>query len=234
MANTIPLLLVLQEIDLALDVRRTDMESARARLGESEELLAARERLATAGPARTEQAKRQREQEAEVADSRAKVEPLEKRLYDGSIRNPKELQALDHEVTTMKQALAGHEATLLEQMTVFEGATIELEDARRVLAETEQRWAAEQKRLSAEIARLEGEIAGLEARRKEAVKPIDAPSMQVYVQLRPRTGGRVVARVERGMCGGCRISLPINIVSRARSGVSIVQCTSCHRILMPA
>jgi predicted nucleic acid-binding Zn-ribbon protein len=34
------------------------------------------------------------------------------------------------------------------------------------------------------------------------------------------------------MCQGCRISLPMSVLQRARTGVSVVQCVSCERILL--
>jgi predicted nucleic acid-binding Zn-ribbon protein len=49
--------------------------------------------------------------------------------------------------------------------------------------------------------------------------------------LLERRQGRAVAKVERGMCGGCRISLPMTVLQKARSGLDVVQCVSCERIL---
>jgi len=40
-----------------------------------------------------------------------------------------------------------------------------------------------------------------------------------------------VAKVEGGACQGCRISLPMNLLQKARSGNSLVQCSSCERVL---
>jgi len=40
-----------------------------------------------------------------------------------------------------------------------------------------------------------------------------------------------VVKVERGMCQGCRISLPMSVLQKARSGFDVVQCVSCERIL---
>jgi predicted nucleic acid-binding Zn-ribbon protein len=41
-----------------------------------------------------------------------------------------------------------------------------------------------------------------------------------------------VAHVERGMCKGCRITLPMSVLQKARAGVGLVQCVSCERILL--
>ncbi len=223
----------LQEIDLALDARGVARESAQRQIEDTEALDAAREALAEARSSQRELQGRTGPLEDDVADTKAKLEPLEAKLYDGSIKNPKELQELDHQVGTLKQIRDDQELRLLEHMSTLEDATRAVVAAQSALKETERSWQADQKRLGKEIEVLKREIAELDARRVAVVQTISAAIMQLYTHLRPRTGGKAVARVERGMCAGCRISLPLNIVSRARSGAGIVQCTSCQRILLP-
>src|SRR3954447_25101170 len=96
----------LQEIDSALDARRASLEDAEARLGDTEELLAARERtqeLREAAPrARTEQ----KDIELEADELRSKIAPLETKLYGGSIRNPKELKDLQADIDQLKRHLS--------------------------------------------------------------------------------------------------------------------------------
>ena len=40
-----------------------------------------------------------------------------------------------------------------------------------------------------------------------------------------------MAKLDRDLCTGCRISLPTNMVNKARSGNALVQCPNCERIL---
>jgi predicted nucleic acid-binding Zn-ribbon protein len=61
---------------------------------------------------------------------------------------------------------------------------------------------------------------------------VDPKTLSFYDALRAKHQGRAVAKVERGTCGGCRISLPMSLLQRARSGSHVmVQCSSCERIL---
>jgi len=106
-----------------------------------------------------------------------------------------------------------------------------LREAEESLAEVEGRWRQEQKELASEKERLEGELAGLEERRKQQSGLIDARVLALYDNLWERRQGRAVVKVERGMCGGCRISLPMSVLQKARSGLDVVQCVSCERIL---
>ena len=72
----------------------------------------------------------------------------------------------------------------------------------------------------------------LDAERGRWTDVIDAPTLGLYERLRSGRQGRAVARVERSICQGCRIGLPSHLVQRVRSGVVLVQCPSCERILV--
>ncbi len=231
MASTIPFLFSLQDIDLEMDGHRAELEAAHAALADTEARDAAEANLAEAEVLMESLRKAQKDAEFVVEESKAQVEPLEAKLYDGSIKSPKELQELDHQVTTLKSMLAEREAELLDRLTALESQAAMVEAARADLDAARQEFAARSERLTGEIAVHQERLSALEGKRAEAAKLVDPAVLRLYDQLRPRVGGgRALARVERGMCMGCRISLPVNVVSRSRSGAT-VQCTSCQRII---
>ncbi|MER3420422.1 MAG: hypothetical protein C4290_07815, partial [Chloroflexota bacterium] len=55
--------------------------------------------------------------------------------------------------------------------------------------------------------------------------------LALYERLRSIKRGQAVARIERGVCAGCRITLPTTVQQRARAGAQVLQCPSCERIL---
>ena len=77
--------------------------------------------------------------------------------------------------------------------------------------------------------RLKAELTDLKQKRQLLSAEIDPQAMELYKGLKKQKG-QVVARVEQGICCGCRISLPTTELQRAR-GDSLVQCSSCGRIL---
>jgi predicted nucleic acid-binding Zn-ribbon protein len=224
-------LYALQEIDSALDARRASLADAESRVGETEELVEARERVSALKQGLEEAEKQQREQEWEIDDLREKIEPLEKRLYGGTIRNPKELEDLQQDVQSLKKRQRALEDRDLEIMVAVEEAQRSNREAQELLAEVQAAWEVEQERLARQQAELRSEIAALEQRRGDQIGLVDSPVLGLYENLRTARQGRAVAKVERGTCQGCRISLPMNIVHRARGGTEIVQCSSCERIL---
>ncbi|MCK4696871.1 MAG: hypothetical protein KAT53_01045, partial [Dehalococcoidia bacterium] len=80
-------------------------------------------------------------------------------------------------------------------------------------------------------AELGAALATLEQKGKDLAGKLDASSLELYQALRRKRHGRAVAKVEQGMCQGCRIALPMSELQRARLGQELVQCSSCERIL---
>jgi predicted nucleic acid-binding Zn-ribbon protein len=222
----------LQEIDLSRDSRRALIADIDSRLGESEDLIAARELVQTSEAEAEALRREQRGIDADLQDLDAKIQPLEKKLYDGSIRNPKELTDLQKDVEHLKErrrVLDEQDLTLMDRV---DAANQALESARRRLAELEQSWKQDVADLRATQERAQREMLQLDTERQRRVAAMDRGIVGLYDSLRPKKAGRAVARVERGTCQGCRLSLPTHIAQRARSASAIVQCPSCERILV--
>jgi predicted nucleic acid-binding Zn-ribbon protein len=143
-------LYALQEIDSALDACKASLVDVESRLGEADELVEVRQRSTERREALREVEKQQREQEWQIDDLRQKIEPLEKKLYGGTIRNPKELADLQQDVESLRRRQRGLEDRDLEIMVAVEEAQKEADEAQRALSETEEAWNAEQDRLRQE------------------------------------------------------------------------------------
>ena len=224
-------LYALQEVDLALDADRTALADVESRLGESEELIEGRQAVVERRATLRAAEKEFKEQEWNADELRSKIEPLERRLYAGSVQNPKELEDLQQDVDSLKRRRSGLEDQALEAMETQEGAQQALAEAERYLQELTGSSASEQEELLSRQLSLQGEIGKLEGERNSQAERVDAGLMRLYDRLLGTRQGQAVAKVEGGACQGCRISLPINLVQRARAGNDTVQCSSCERIL---
>jgi predicted nucleic acid-binding Zn-ribbon protein len=224
-------LYTLQEIDSAIEAVRASLTTVEEQLGESEELVAGRQAVDEARDALEGVSRQQRDQEWQVDDLRSRLSGVEGKLYGGSVRNPKELASVQEEANIFKAQLRRREDELLDLMVRVEEGQAALREAEESLTEVEGRWRQEQKELTSDKERLEGELAGLEERRGRQSGLIEARVLALYDNLLQRRQGRAVVKVERGMCGGCRISLPMTVLQKARSGLDVVQCVSCERIL---
>jgi predicted nucleic acid-binding Zn-ribbon protein len=225
-------LFALQETDQALDRALARHAEIEAQLVESEELVSAREALEESRKAENELRSRVSDAEELVDEVRRKATEVEDKLYGGTVRNPKELSDLSDDLKSIKTLIASREDVELGILVEADEAEKQLKAAESTYADIEGRWKSEQEALLKEKAKIEPRIADLQARRDKESGGIDASSLRLYGLLRDRHGGQAVARLERGMCQGCRISLPMSTLSKARSGTGLVQCVSCERILL--
>ena len=225
-------LFALQEIDLALDRAHARLREIEEGIQESEELIEARRMKAEKDLALAGFRSRQSDLEMEVEQVRAKASEMEAKLYGGTVRNPKELSDLDADVKALKGQASRREDVLLALMEEADAAEA---DARRAQAEYERiegEWRANREAMLREKAELEPEVERLQRERDEQAAKVDRAALSLYELLRERRGGTAVARVERGMCQGCRITLPMSVLQKTRTGVGLVQCVSCERILL--
>jgi predicted nucleic acid-binding Zn-ribbon protein len=221
----------LQEIDSALDTRRASLEDAQARIGESEELIAARALVEARRVTLKEAQAAQKDAEVEADDLKVKIGAAEQQLYSGTIKNPKELASLQADVDQLKRHLSTLEDKDLEALGAVETADNELRVAETEATALEAAWREEQAELKERVTRLTAEIAGYDRERAELAADIDSALLKTYDHTRRTHHGKGMARLDRNLCLGCRISLPTNIVNRARSGSALVQCPNCERIL---
>jgi hypothetical protein len=229
---TAPELFALQETDLALDRARARLAEIEAQLVESEELVSARQAVDEKRRIVQELRSHLSEAELDVEEARGKASEVEGKLYGGKVTNPKELSDLDADLRSLKAQVVKREDTLLGLLVDIDDAEKQQQAANSTLQEMEGGWKRGQEALLSEKAQIEPEVASLQARRDKQAPAIDAASMRLYQLLRERYAGRAVARLERGMCQGCRITLPMSVLSKARSGTGLIQCVSCERILL--
>jgi predicted nucleic acid-binding Zn-ribbon protein len=225
-------LYALQEIDLALDRALARLEAIEEGVKESEELLAARAEKEEKEAALAALRRQQQEAEWAVDEVRTKAAEVETKLYSGRVTNAKELADLDADLRSLRNTASRREDVLLGVMEQVEQAEAEVRAAADRYQEIESEWARNREELLREKQELEPEVARLRKEREGRAAGIDRAALNLYELLRSRRGGQAVARVERGMCQGCRITLPTTVLTRARSGAGLVQCVSCERILL--
>jgi len=208
------------------------LSEAEAQLGETEELVAARELLDQRRGEVHQVQERQKALDWDAEEVRGKALEIEGKLYGGTVKNPKELEDFQADLSSLRAQLRKREDALLEVMLELEDAETALKEAQAALTEVEAIWKADQASLTETQAALKGEIEALDGKRSRQLDGMDRAALSLYQTLRERRQGAAVAVVERGLCQGCRITLPMSILQKARSGLGLVQCVSCERILL--
>jgi hypothetical protein len=222
----------LQEIDLELEANEQALKEMTSQLGESQAVADAQNRLVSECQ-RLEESKRQQQSlEWEIDDLVAKINDAQRKLFGGSIRNPKELSNLQQDVESLRSKrsqLEDKALEIMEQVERTEANTASRQsDLKRLEAESQSR----QQQLSTNIAELKANQSELKHKREALSARIDPETIRLYDTLK-RNKGTALARVEQGICGGCRISLSSAEIQQSRSG-RLVQCSTCGRILFLA
>ena len=167
--------------------------------------------------------------EWEIEDLSAKLSKFEGELYSGKTTSPKELTGLQQEIDNLKKNRGKLEDHDLEIMETIERLNATISELRSNLEKRETEWQVQQKDFNAELKELEHTISALKEKREALASEIDPQVLTIYEELKKQKGSSV-AKVEQGICRGCRISLPVNELQQVRSG-SMVRCSSCGRIL---
>ncbi len=222
----------LQEVDLEFDSTELAIKQIASQLGESREVVRTRTKLESERKRLEELKHQQHSLEWEVDDIGTKLTAIEEKLYSGSIGNPKELANFQHEADGLKFRRGQLEDKTLDIMDRVEQATASVATISGELKTLEDRWQSQQQQLSAEMERLKATLSDLEHKRQLLSAEIDPEAIELYHRLIKQKGA-AVAKVEQGLCRGCRISLPATELQRARGG-SLTQCSSCGRILFLA
>ena len=221
----------LQELDTELHQQRERLKRVEEALTEpgrasaiAEELKGVREKL-------KQLQLDQRSWEVEAEALREKIQQYESKLYSGAVANVRELEGMRQEVDILRNHLKEKEDNLLELMMALEEAQGRERSLQDELVRAEDDLQDHQRELKLEQEALTSEIEDLLARRNKLASLIGTGELQTYESIRAQKGGVAVAKVERGMCRSCRVSLPTHQMQRARSGRDPVLCDSCGRIL---
>jgi predicted nucleic acid-binding Zn-ribbon protein len=222
----------LQEVDLELESSEQTLQQVMSQLGESQTVVKVRSQLASQSQRLEELKHEQHSLEWEIDDIGTKLAALEEELYSGRIKNPKELANLQHEASGLKVKRGELEDKTLEMMEQVEMATASVASTSGQLKTLEAEWQSQQQKLATDIEQLKSGLASLKHKRELMSAQVDAKVVESYDELRKQKG-TAVAKVEQGVCQGCRISLSNAELQRVRSG-SLMQCSSCGRILFLA
>ena len=222
----------LQECDLEIESDEQALRQIASQLGESQAVTEIRQQLEREQQRQEELAHQQHSIEWELDDLNAKLNTAEKELYSGRIRNPKELANLQHEVDLLKDQRGQLEDKVLEIMEKVELTTQGTANLNTRLRSTEAEWQNQQLELSAQLEKLKATVSDLRHKRQLLASAISPQTIEIYQGLRKQKGV-AIAKVEQGICRGCRISLPVSELQQVR-GSSLVRCSSCGRILFLA
>jgi predicted nucleic acid-binding Zn-ribbon protein len=231
MSDVVRQLFELQELDLRTGEVERSLAEVLGKLADRSQLSAATAQAAKLGNRLDGLSAERRSSERAVSETADSLSAIEKRLYGGGITNAQQMAAAEEERTFTVARQREFEDQLLELMVAVEELEPLVDKAKETLSRLEDdRPVLEAEWRDAET-RLGDDLAALALEREEVLPLVAQNLIPMYESLRKSRGGVAVARVERSMCQGCRLSLPTGDVQKARTSQGTVLCSSCGRIL---
>jgi predicted nucleic acid-binding Zn-ribbon protein len=230
-------LLDLQELDTRID----RLEHRREELDAGEEMAAARRATESAegslGELRLaldEVGRISTRLEHEIESFSAKSSAEEKRMYDGSIANAKELEALQHEIASLKERRSRAEDELLEQMERREDLETRANAASAEVDAARERMESLGGDSVKELEQIAASLEELTAGRRELATELDPELLELYDDLRRQKRGIGAAALVDGVCQACHETLSAMEVARLKKSDDVGRCEYCRRILVLA
>jgi len=228
---TVRQMFALQELDTILDRVQNEQNKVEHELDNGDVLGGMETELERDAEWLVESEEQRKATRLEAETQKERSESLNSQLYGGEITNPRDLESLEREASNVRQLVEKHETTISEITERIEEAQNKKTELETKLGEARAAWEPRQSELQEAIKGLTAERAGFEGQRSKLTEGLEPTELQHYEALRKSKGGLAVVKVQRGLCQGCRMSLPTHQVQRVRNGSQTVFCSSCGRML---
>jgi predicted nucleic acid-binding Zn-ribbon protein len=173
--------------------------------------------------------KDRRSLERDLEAHEAQVQKLRGRLAE--LKTNKEYQAHLFEIEMANKKKSEMEDHILSLMDRIEKAQQDIKQAQTSVAEAERAFGESQKTLEALSDRLAAELAQLEEKRTDLTSLLNKDMLDRYSRLKAMRKDLALAPVRSGICFGCRLQLPPQLVAEVKRSDSLLSCSYCNRIL---
>jgi len=230
MFETIEKLLILQDRDKQIHRVKTELEHIEPeRQSLKSNATGAQSGLDNAKTKVKELESKRKDLDLEVQAKKALIEKYANQQLQ--TRKNEEYRALAHEIETCKQAIVKIEDQEIELMEQGEVAQKGVVGANQLAAEAKKLMDDHLGQLANREENLKKELAQLTANREELAAAVDETARNRYERLMKSKGGNVVVGVQHGVCGGCHMKLPTQILVTCQAQNELVGCINCGRIL---
>jgi len=152
-------------------------------------------------------------------------------LQQFQTKKNEEYRALAHEIETCKAEISTLEDQQLDLMEQAETTQRQIAASSREAGELKTLADSQLSELAAREQSLKAELAELESGRTQISDVVDPAVLKRYERLLKLKGGSVVVGIEHGVCGGCHMKFPVQLMVQCQAEKELVACPNCGRIL---
>ena len=142
------------------------------------------------------------------------------------------LEAVQHEIAAVRAKRDVLETEVLERLDAEEREAAARPEKAHAFERAESEGQALFAKLDREQAVARAELAALAERRTQSVGQLEPAARTRYEKLRSLRGGRAIAAVMNGACGGCHSGLPPHALQELRRAEKLLICDGCGRLLL--
>jgi predicted nucleic acid-binding Zn-ribbon protein len=172
--------------------------------------------------------------DADVEMVRSRMERDQKRLDDGQVGSPRELENLQSEIQSLHKRQSDLEDAELEVMEQREEIETRLRALRAEQEQVTTSLADAERQRDTTWAEIDADAEKSKAQRGELAATLPEDLLALYEKLRASSGGVGAAALHRGRCEGCHLQLNTTDLNRLRDAPDddVVRCEECRRILI--
>lgn len=172
-----------------------------------------------------------RDYELQLRSMDERIRQAEGDLYSGRIRNPRELDALQHEIDGFKRTRDRIEMEILSVWERLETEADRIGKMEAELDEMEQQYQRHLEKYYQLKSAIEHQRNARLAERAELAQRLTPTVLAQYETMRKRLPPPTVAKVVEGACGHCHTLLTPYLAKQLRESTELVTCESCGRLL---
>jgi len=226
----IEILATLQNVDREIKEKNGTKQELLGDLQVKEKAIQSKKQeIALLAAAHAEKEKERQGKERILQDEGKKA--MDKRMRMNRIKNAKELQALQREIDQIRQSNSDLEEELIKIFEEIDRIKTELKAKEDEAAILQQEWQQHQEDMQSKIARIDQLVSEAYALRKTIASQVAGELISRYELIFARRGGSAVVGVVDGICQGCFMNIPPQLLNEIIKSEKINLCPSCQRIL---
>lgn len=231
----LPVLFQIQTLESRLSALKKDEVQAKndPKIAETEAALAKINALWSGlAKKRQETQNSNRKLELELKSCQEHIGAEEKKLYGGTVTNPRELGQIEQKVAEYKHATGKLEDEILQLMEQDETLGKQIRVLQKKKAACEQELAALKTAASQKLGEIRIAMMEVESELSEVMPQVPEEWLARYHKIAASHHGIGIAQVKAGNCGACHVSLSDMLLQKVKRGDDmIVCCENCGRML---
>jgi predicted nucleic acid-binding Zn-ribbon protein len=213
-----------RDLDTLASTLPAQLEAREAKLaGAREELEKTRRRF--------EEAQRERRRLEVVIEDKTQALAKYRSQLD-SVKTNKEYQSLQHEIVLTRRGISETEDKLLDVLDRVEKDQRGLEERERELRRLQEDVTRVNREAQERLRDVEVQLIEVAQKRERFIPKLSPPVRGEYGRLCEHYPGGAFAVAAGGVCRGCYVNVPAQVVAELRAGGKLYRCESCGRFVL--